>query len=248
MCALVVCGDLKRLDANTGIDGGERRALGRTRLRQDGLARDALLEQQLGRLHARIGMEPIDEDVAGRPRSRAPRATCPGDARRTRGRRPDGRSRADPVRRLRHRLRAAGSRSPRRTRTRPSNPSRASRSKFAAAAAGSTRLASAVAYGAITSSSASPRLRPKPGHAERTVLVVAGAVRERIRRFRDAPRHAARTAVLDLAPHAGAAALIEQRARETFASAAAASGTRTSCRPTTSSVARPWTLVTRRPR
>ena len=63
MCGLAVCGDRNRLDASTGSDGGAGRAFGGPRLRQNRLAGHALLEQQLGRLHPRIGVEPRHEHV-----------------------------------------------------------------------------------------------------------------------------------------------------------------------------------------
>ena len=76
-------------------------------------------------------------------------------------------------------------------------------------------------------------LQSEAGHAKRLVLIVAGEIGERVGRLGDAPRHASLFAVLDLPAHTGVAALVEQRARIRCASAAAASGTRTSCRPTT---------------
>ena len=63
-----MCG-LRRVRRRNRRDGEHRdrrrrvSALGRTRLRQDRLARHALLQQQLGRLDAGIGMKPLDEDV-----------------------------------------------------------------------------------------------------------------------------------------------------------------------------------------
>ena len=57
-------------------------------------------------------------------------------------------------------------------------------------------------------------LESKAGHAERPVLIVPGAIRKRVRRLRDAPRHVALAAVFDLASDACAAALVEQRSRE----------------------------------
>ena len=57
-------------------------------------------------------------------------------------------------------------------------------------------------------------LQAKARHAEGAILVVALAIGEGIRGFRNAPRHATLPAVLDLAAHARAAALIEQCAGE----------------------------------
>ncbi len=55
-------------------------------------------------------------------------------------------------------------------------------------------------------------LQSEAGHAERLVLIVAGAIGEGVGRLGDAPRHPPLLAVLDLPAHAGAAALVEQRA------------------------------------
>ena len=59
-----------------------------------------------------------------------------------------------------------------------------------------------------------PASEPEPRYAKCPVLVVAGAIRERVCRLRDAPWHAPLAAVLDLTPHARAAAVIQQRPRE----------------------------------
>ena len=179
-----------RRDANTGSDGARGRALGRTRLRQDRLARHPLLQQQLRRLDPRIGVE---------PRRRTRRRADDVGERDQRHALVMGEKRADDLRRRRRRsaaassvaVRAAGSRWTRRTRS-------GRRARRASAARGSAprppdrpRLASAVAYGATTRSSARPRFRPRPGHAERAVLIVARAIGEGVGRLRDAPRHAA---------------------------------------------------------
>jgi hypothetical protein len=55
----------RRITAHCG-DAGRRRRCGAFRrplLPRGSLARDALLQQQLGRFDARIGVEPRDEDV-----------------------------------------------------------------------------------------------------------------------------------------------------------------------------------------
>ena len=79
-----------------------------------------------------------------------------------------------------------------------------------------------------------PALQPEARHAERLVLIVAGAIGEGVRRLRNAPRDAAlavrsRSAGARSHGSSGRAACPGRSA-----SAAAASGTRTSCRPTTS--------------
>ena len=184
--------------------------LGGPRLGEDRLARHALLQQQLGRLDPRVGVEPrhediVMEDVGERDERHAlmmreERAHDFGlsvaggrSASRCRLPRPivDRLVEAESAVEARRVERVASS-------TRPPP--------------GSTRPASAVAYGATTRSSARPRLKPKARHAERLVLIVARAIRERVRRLRDAPRHAPLPAVFDLPAHARAAALVEQRA------------------------------------
>ena len=57
-------------------------------------------------------------------------------------------------------------------------------------------------------------LQAEAGHAEGLVLIVAGAIDREVRRLRDAPRRAARHAVVDLPPHRHAARLVEQRLRK----------------------------------
>ena len=64
----------------------------------------------------------------------------------------------------------------------------------------------------MTRSSARPRLKPRPGHAERAVLVVELGVGLAVARLGDAPRHAALAAVFDLPLDHGAVGLVEQRA------------------------------------
>ena len=214
--------------------GQRRRAFGGPRLGDDGFARHALLQQQLGRLHPRIRVEPAHEHVVahdvGQRDQRHALVMAEEGPDQSRAAWPSGAA-------SRPRAPACGrcSRSTRRSRTALPPPARARRSRLLAAAPGSTRLASAVAYGATTRSSSSPRLRPEARHAERLVLIGAGAIRDTVYADSEiAPRDVAAPAVFDLPARARAAALIEQRARESCASAAAASGTRTSCRPTTS--------------
>ena len=150
------------------------------------------------------------EDVVARGRWPARRATCPGGARRRPARLPAagvGRrgGRVDVA------LRAAGSRSTRRSRTgRQARFARAARS-----CRGRGRIDQAGERGRVRRDDqivGEAALAAQAGHAERLVLIVAGAIGERVRRLGNAPRHAALAAVLDLPPHAGAAALIEQRA------------------------------------
>ena len=57
-------------------------------------------------------------------------------------------------------------------------------------------------------------LQSEPGHTERTVLVVPRPIGEGVGRLRNSPGHAAPARVLDLAPDADAAALVQQGARE----------------------------------
>ena len=83
---------------------------------------------------------------------------------------------------------AVCSRWPRRTRSRLRRPLAASRRRFARRRPGRSCSASAVAYGATTRSSPSPRFKPEPGHAERLVLIVVRADRRRCRPTRRCPR------------------------------------------------------------
>ena len=64
----------------------------------------------------------------------------------------------------------------------------------------------------MTRSRSSPRFSPRPGHAERLVLVVAVGVQGVEGRFRDPPGHAQLPAVLDLPGHRRAARLGDERA------------------------------------
>ena len=59
-----------------------------------------------------------------------------------------------------------------------------------------------------------PPSQTEARHTERAVLILTGAVSERVCRLRDTPRHASLAAVLDLSEHTGTAALIQQRAGE----------------------------------
>ena len=90
-------------------------------------------------------------------------------------------------------------------------------------------------------------LQAQARHAERLVLVVEGGVHDVERRLGDAPGHAALPAVLDLPGDRRRAALVEQRVRVRRAAAAAASGTRTWCRPRRAGDGRPATRVSGRP-
>ena len=73
--------------------------------------------------------------------------------------------------------------------------------------------ASAVAYGATTSSSPRPALQAEPGDAERLVLIVAVAIDEVVRRLRNPPGHAVRGGVVHLAANDQPARFVEQRVR-----------------------------------
>ena len=101
----------------------------------------------------------------------------------------------------------------RRTRSRPRGPARRAAAGWRRSRAGSIMTASAVAYGATTSSSPRPRFSPRPGHAERLVLIGAVPIDEVVGRLRDAPGHAARGGVVHLPAHGQPARLVEQRVR-----------------------------------
>ncbi len=192
---------------------GRRRsgAFGRTRLGEDGLPRDTFLEQKLSSLHPRVRMKPLHEDVVAdhiRQRNEGHalmvREECT-DHDGTCGSRcgrvlPVG-FEGSAVERL------VISESSRQTRSREAlQVCRRSRRIDQAGERRRVRCNHELV--------GQPASEPEPGHAERSVLIVAGAVGERICRLRDAPRHPPLTAVLDLAPHAGAATLIQQRPRE----------------------------------
>ena len=109
------------------------------------------------------------------------------------------------------------------------------REKFRTAARGSTIAASAVAYGATTTSSLRPRFRPEAGDAEVRVLVGELDVAHVVGGLRDAPGHA------ELARRSGSAGArragwsARAGCRPARASPATASGTRTSTRTRRSS-------------
>ena len=63
MCGLAVCGDRNRLRRRRRNRGRGRRSFGWPRLGKNRLAGHALLQQQLGRLHAAVGVKSFDEHV-----------------------------------------------------------------------------------------------------------------------------------------------------------------------------------------
>ena len=63
MCGLVVCGVRNRRDDGCADRRHGAGAFRRPRLGENRLARHAFLEQQLGRLDPRVGVEPRHEDV-----------------------------------------------------------------------------------------------------------------------------------------------------------------------------------------
>ena len=143
---------------------------------------------------------------------------------------------------------AACSRSTRSTRSAPSAPAAVRRARFCSAACGAIGRASAVAYGAIDEVVGEAALEAEAGHAERPVLVGVVPVADVVRRFGDAPRHAALPAVLRSAGRRRPRWSSRAASPGTTASAATASGTRTSSRSTTAASGTPSTLIARRPR
>ena len=141
----------------------------------------------------------------------------------------------------------ACSRSPRRSRSCPRSPSAASRCRFAHAASGATISASADGVRRDDEVLGQPALEPEPGHAERAVLVVECGVDRVVAGLRDAPRHAALRAVVDLPLHRRRGRSGRAACSRRSASPAAASGTRTSSRSTTAAPARRRRVVSRRP-
>ncbi len=164
----------------------------RPRLNRRRVTRHALLQQQLGGLHARVGVKALHHRDRRAARSPARPASCPRGApgrcgRRCRRRRSARRSAVAGL----VGARARCSRWRRRTRSRPRGPAPVSRRRLAALRGGSIIAASAVAYGATTSSSPSPRFRPEPGDAEGLVLIGVVPIDDVVGGLRDAPRHAA---------------------------------------------------------
>jgi hypothetical protein len=187
-----------------------RRALGRPRLRQDGLARYALLEQQLRRLDPGIGVEARDEcvvadDVGHRHKRHAlvvrePRAD-------------DGR----PRHRVRRRVDVAAARVviERLVEAEPALEPEAREPLEVFGRGGRCDEArERRGVGSNDQLGAQASLEAESRDAEGPVLIVALAIGERVRRLGDPPGHPALPAVVDLAPHARAAALIQQRSRE----------------------------------
>ncbi len=92
----------------------------------------------------------------------------------------------------------------------PKKPLPARVCRLRQASRGTTVSASAVAYGAMTRSSASPVLKPSPGHSEGAVLIDLVHVHRVVARLRDAPGHTALVPVFHVAGHRGPAGLVEQ--------------------------------------
>ncbi len=127
------------------------------------VTRHALLEQQFGGLHARLRMKALHHADRPEARWRWRPASCRRDGPGTCGRpcRPPGVPREAPARR--RRFRAPCSRWRQRIRSRPRDRQRSAAADWRRSCPGSIIAASAVAYGATTSSSPSPRFRPRPG-------------------------------------------------------------------------------------
>ena len=137
----------------------------RPRLDRRDVARHALLQQQLGRLDPRLGVKALDHPIAEqrvgqRHERHALVMRHVGAARRAAG---VPRGRGWSAVGLRLGAAVACSRSRRRTRTRPRGRRRPAGAGSPRLAAGSIITASAVAYGATTSSSPRPRFSPSPG-------------------------------------------------------------------------------------
>ena len=190
-----------------------RRALGRPRLGRR--------SPRAARAPAAAARSPARADPRGTAsrrrrrtrRWRAPPATCPGDGRRRPGPVAGRAASVAGARPSASRPRAGCSRSTRRTRTGRPRPARASRSRLLGRGAGIDQTRQRRGVGRDDEVVGQPALESEARHAERLVLVGAGAIgeaRTRIRRCPTARRAGA--AVFDLPPDARAAALIEQRA------------------------------------
>ena len=107
--------------------------------------------------------------------------------------------------------RTACSRSPRRSRTRPRSPSRSERAQVRARRLGLDHQRHHAGVRRDDQVVGEPALEAEARHAERAVLVVELRVGLVVAGLRDAPRHAALGAVLDLALDDAAIGLVEQR-------------------------------------
>ena len=213
---------VRRHCAHRSISGSIARFAGR--------ARHALLQQQQGRLELRIGFEaalhrPIEQYMRGGEQAHA--LVVGHERTHDRARLAGRQARRRVVDRFVETVRPSAS---------PGAPYRAGCRPLRAA---TTVSASALAYGAITRSSARPRLQAEARHAERAVLVVLRRIGQVVAGFGNAPRHVALRAVVDLPRDRGLAGLRRAACLEMPASPAAASGTRTSSRSTRAGSARP---------
>ena len=207
-----MCG---RAEAPRREDGQRRRGgfgLGGARFGQDGLARHTLLQQQLGRLDPRVGVEPRDERVP-------PDDIGERDERHTLVMREVRAHGHGPLLRRGRRVRfdIAISRGVVERLVEPVASVKAGLGERLEVLRRGRRRHEARQGGGVRRDNEIRRqaaLQAKARYAEGAILVVALAIDEGIRRFRNAPGHATLPAVLDLAAHARAAALIEQCARE----------------------------------
>jgi hypothetical protein len=127
-------------------------------LREDRLSRNPLLQQKLCCLHSRIGVEALDEAIATKHVGQCDRSTCPGGGRRMRGRSSAEAGRRAPPRRRNPRLIVD-----RFVEAEPAlEPGTRQCLEVVGRGRGSTSAPSAVAYGAITRSSARPRFSRGP--------------------------------------------------------------------------------------
>ena len=232
MCGLVVCGDLKRLDASTGSTARRRRCS-----RPDAAPREWPRAGTRSCSSSSVAWtrgsawKRVTKTSSQQRRWRARPATCPGGGRRRRARL--GRGQSPLAARRRRGVARPCSRSLRRSRTgrrararEPLEVRRRGGGIDEAGQRGGVRRDDEIV--------GEPALQPQARDAERLVLIVARAIGEGVGRLRDAPRHAALAAVFDLPPDARRGSSGRAACRDSSASAAAASGTRTSCRPTTS--------------
>ena len=189
------------------------RGIGGPRLRQDGLPRHTFLQDQLGGLHARVGVKARDEHVAAhdvRERHERHALVMTEES-------PDDLGAVAPHRKLGRGERDRGAVAVVQgfVETVPADGAHAHQPPHVGGGfrwidqAGQRRGVRRHHQVVLQ-----PAFQAEAGHAERAVLIRPRAIRDRIRGLRHAPRNPAIARVVHLTPDTRAAALIQQRAGE----------------------------------
>ena len=204
--------------------------LGRTRLDDGRLARDPLLQEELGRLDSRVRVEPVDHHVAqkdvGDGDERHPLVVRQVGLHDDAGAGSHGRRVAGLVRLARRVVDGV---------VVSERPLGALARQASQVPRGLGRLQERGQRGRVGSNDelvGQPSLQPEARDAELLVLVVAEPVDQIVGGLGDSPRHVPLATVPDLLPDGHAAALVEERPRIRSHQRGAASGTRTSSRST----------------